>query len=439
MAASGQRSTGMQRPTFFMSRGNGVFTPLIPADELPIDVAIVGVPKVMSFAQTTGMTSVGEVVASGLHYEVKLENDIDRQPGVKPPLMSPTFHTSGTALARQALFMGDGLGISSLPYSSAMSGPSTPATGSPSQTNSNMGFKWPDNRQSGGPNRGDTTDRSEGPPVGSAGLDKENLELASQETDLDAPRRSPLGAQAVIDAITSSTRTTVRAPLSDRVFQRSNKPGNGPLKDGSKTYCSYWLRHGECDYTQQGCKYMHEMPEDRDTLSRIGLRDYPRWWKELNALSPLAWRQQRPPGPGDKASPTATPQSPAVNGAEENTAAAIVRGEGASTPPPKGPIIRQRVLRIRDSGAEHQSASPSPAKISKTTAVPPEDPRAPRFVPGAMPPYARALRVQRLMSPESSPEGGVSVQADTARPRRIDAETKDTEPSLACLEGLRLG
>jgi hypothetical protein len=195
MTASGQRSTDMQRPTFFMSRGNGVFTPLIPADELPIDVAIVGVPKVMSFAQTTGMTSVGEVVTSGLHYEVKLENDIDRQPGVKPPLTSPSFHTSGTALARHALFMGDGLGIPSFPYSPVMNNPSTPTTGSPSQINPNMGFKWPDNQQSDGPSRGGTTDRSEGPPVGSAGLDKENLELASRETDLDAPRRSPLGAQ----------------------------------------------------------------------------------------------------------------------------------------------------------------------------------------------------------------------------------------------------
>jgi hypothetical protein len=54
---------------------------------------------------------------------------------------------------------------------------------------------------------------------------------------------------------------------------------------GKKEYCSYWLRHGECDYQQQGCLYKHEMPTDMATLSRLGLREIPRWYREAHGLS----------------------------------------------------------------------------------------------------------------------------------------------------------
>ena len=53
---------------------------------------------------------------------------------------------------------------------------------------------------------------------------------------------------------------------------------------GIKEYCSYWLRHGECDYAQQGCLYRHEMPLDRSTLEKLGLRDIPRWYREKHRL-----------------------------------------------------------------------------------------------------------------------------------------------------------
>lgn len=56
---------------------------------------------------------------------------------------------------------------------------------------------------------------------------------------------------------------------------------------GKKEYCSYWLRHGECDYAQQGCIYKHEMPHDRATLERLGLRDLPRWYREKHNLGSL--------------------------------------------------------------------------------------------------------------------------------------------------------
>ena len=47
---------------------------------------------------------------------------------------------------------------------------------------------------------------------------------------------------------------------------------------GRKVYCSYWLRTGNCNYEQQGCKYRHEIPADEETRNIIGFRDCPNWW-----------------------------------------------------------------------------------------------------------------------------------------------------------------
>ncbi|PYI12270.1 hypothetical protein BO78DRAFT_434599 [Aspergillus sclerotiicarbonarius CBS 121057] len=62
----------------------------------------------------------------------------------------------------------------------------------------------------------------------------------------------------------------------------------GPHHNSKKEYCSYWLRHGECDYQQQGksasCLYKHEMPRDQPTLERLGLREIPRWWREKHGM-----------------------------------------------------------------------------------------------------------------------------------------------------------
>lgn len=60
---------------------------------------------------------------------------------------------------------------------------------------------------------------------------------------------------------------------------RPPPPSGVEPDDGKKTHCSFWVRTGECDYTQQGCLYKHEMP-DLGGLKKIGFRDFPRWWKE---------------------------------------------------------------------------------------------------------------------------------------------------------------
>ena len=48
---------------------------------------------------------------------------------------------------------------------------------------------------------------------------------------------------------------------------------------GKKKYCTHWIRTGNCDYMQEGCRYLHVIP-DAETRLTIGIRDMPRWAKE---------------------------------------------------------------------------------------------------------------------------------------------------------------
>ncbi|KAJ5217141.1 hypothetical protein N7468_010149 [Penicillium chermesinum] len=78
------------------------------------------------------------------------------------------------------------------------------------------------------------------------------------------------------------------------------------LYNNKKEYCSYWIRHGECDYQQQGlststnlqvrlsmylpetgCMFKHEMPTDPLMLEKLGLRDIPRWYREKYGVPSL--------------------------------------------------------------------------------------------------------------------------------------------------------
>ena len=102
------------------------------------------------------------------------------------------------------------------------------------------------------------------------------------------PTSSPVDkTQAVIDAIVGAKQ----GPAAVRTQSAPPPSGSVPDQD-KKEFCTYWIRTGECDYTQQGCLYKHEMP-DVDTLKAIGFRGTPKWWIEKNqkvklgSLNPL--------------------------------------------------------------------------------------------------------------------------------------------------------
>ncbi|KAI1501980.1 hypothetical protein F5X99DRAFT_428030 [Biscogniauxia marginata] len=73
-------------------------------------------------------------------------------------------------------------------------------------------------------------------------------------------------------------------------------PGQGGGQRRPKIYCDKWVHEGVCAFTQQGCKYKHEMPFDKVTQHQLGLfHGFPAWWKKHQA--DLARHREPPPPP----------------------------------------------------------------------------------------------------------------------------------------------
>ena len=70
------------RPYWYITRGNGISTPLIPADQLPYNVNLRGVPRRIIPSQTRNMNNVGHLPYDGVLYELEeglMSNEITRQ------------------------------------------------------------------------------------------------------------------------------------------------------------------------------------------------------------------------------------------------------------------------------------------------------------------------------------------------------------------------
>ncbi|CAD6500655.1 BgTH12-06364 [Blumeria graminis f. sp. triticale] len=56
-----------------------------------------------------------------------------------------------------------------------------------------------------------------------------------------------------------------------------------------KIYCDKWVHEGVCAFTQVGCKFKHEMPNDKATQISLGLNHgYPNWYRRACANAYLS-------------------------------------------------------------------------------------------------------------------------------------------------------
>ena len=234
------------RLSFFISRNNGNIVPLIPADELPYSVRLSGVQRSMRMENTCGMQHVGNLPFTGHYFRLEsetLHHAIDRNASHHKSNISIT---AKPFLAPDAMIRQKAVDGNLLP-SSAPTADQAVAHQHPASTTA-------------------TTWRRQGESSPSA-----------MST-----------AQATIDAILASTPRPVRSILAPQggtqIPSSSSRNGGGNTPEsGDKVYCTHWIRHGECDYIQQGCRYKHEMP-NKATLASIGFRTVPRWWQEKVAV-----------------------------------------------------------------------------------------------------------------------------------------------------------
>ncbi|EER45482.1 C-x8-C-x5-C-x3-H type zinc finger protein [Histoplasma capsulatum H143] len=206
------------QPEFCITRPNGVVTALIAVDELPPFVTIRGVPRCLSqIDDAHGMINVGTVGSRGQFYTVDVAVE------------SRTHHINGTPNGEPAM------------------------TAQSSLTIEGHGVF----RQSGGVDAAFLSPNSEGRNI---------MAWRNEVSD---------------NAVTNTSREA--AKLDETPSQRresGTQNAKNPKTPAKKEFCSFWIRRGECDYSQQGCLFKHEMPRDLETLGRLGLRDIPRWYRE---------------------------------------------------------------------------------------------------------------------------------------------------------------
>lgn len=90
-----------------------------------------------------------------------------------------------------------------------------------------------------------------------------------------------------VDQVVASAAATAEPPgTTKKAGHKRSDPSPPPpvnvTEPDKKVWCTYWLRHGECDFMQQGCMYKHEMP-NTEKLLELGFRATPTWWTERKA------------------------------------------------------------------------------------------------------------------------------------------------------------
>lgn len=243
------------RPGWYISRANGLFVPLIALDELPESIQLRDVPRFMVHWQIAGMEYLGEFAAADQKYEV--------------------IHGDASSLQDQWQSR----------YK-AGAAPSELATNRPASVMSGVGSQY-ESAMSTHSARASRTD-----PAGlqHANRNDDDVQVRVLHCVLSKVPPTDMQFQSRIDDIIQSNtqRPSTADHMTTSLTPRPLPPSGREPDLGRKVYCTYWVSSGECNYTQQGCLYKHEMP-DRATLAKIGFRTIPRWWQERHSqgMKPL--------------------------------------------------------------------------------------------------------------------------------------------------------
>lgn len=247
---------------YFISRSNGTFVPLIPADEFPYSVRLAGVPRAMKIEHSCGMSHVGTHAFTGQLFQLEpvdaAQHIIDR---INTSHINPSSAKQHPATSEPILYQSE---------------QGRPATRPPPRSEPSVPQQL---------------------PVSATATTWRRVDDATSAK-----------SQEIIDnIIAQGSHPPAHKP--ETALKICRTPSSSPkssYEQKDKIYCSYWIRSGECDYTQQGCRYKHEMP-DKATLASIGFRTVPRWWQEKvaiqlgqsaiptvgPAMKPAGWLKQR--------------------------------------------------------------------------------------------------------------------------------------------------
>ncbi|KAJ1326398.1 hypothetical protein MN608_07845 [Microdochium nivale] len=108
-----------------------------------------------------------------------------------------------------------------------------------------------------------------------------SLPSPSDQVSFGASQHPQHGGHVPLQHGQASAARNTRAAL---IGNNSSPAGDSPTTSRNKRlkiYCDKWVHEGVCAFTQQGCKFKHEMPLDRATQHQLGLfHGLPAWWKK---------------------------------------------------------------------------------------------------------------------------------------------------------------
>lgn len=151
-----------------------------------------------------------------------------------------------------------------------------------------------------------------------------------------------------------------------------------------KIYCDKWVHEGVCAFTQQGCKYKHEMPFDRQTQHQLGLfHGLPAWWKKHQVelqrqrepeepVSPISAPPREGVGPRLPSLPTEQQHVWKLEGTKREVIqvhsppSSGTPSTGSQSSPPMGFASRRPAQSVSSPGQPHGPTTPSPSTDDKT-------------------------------------------------------------------------
>ncbi|KAJ9603520.1 hypothetical protein H2200_011706 [Cladophialophora chaetospira] len=275
------------KPQFFVTRQNGAMVPLIAMDELPLHVQIQGVSRTLSAFEVTGMTGVGLADSRHQFYVVESLNNTRQIPFTPSIPNSTTNSTAGTPILPTAALAPSAPGKDDTVKVDKTNDTAARASFAPGKDDTIKVEKTNDTNAASGPST-NTSDAS--------GAD-EHEQKSSRSTTPDTTASGELNMKTPATAspaplawrnkdVTTAVPATLDAALTNKSLPAYDPRPEMPAP-GEKVYCSYWLRNGECSFTQTGCLYKHVMPIDLQVLDALGLRDLPDWFRKAHGCGSL--------------------------------------------------------------------------------------------------------------------------------------------------------
>ncbi|KAK3341230.1 hypothetical protein B0T25DRAFT_335092 [Lasiosphaeria hispida] len=234
-----------QTPSGAIREELGPIVPLVPLDELPPWLDIVGMPRELAVEDTVGMVNLGPIAKPEGTYSVR----IMYQPSSPAP----------SDWADDVTMVGDS--VEAIPVAAA--GTSQPQAQVMEAT---------------------AAAPAPAPAPGAHPADR-------MKTHWSEARASALGQQPALLPLKTTAqqpqppqpgpKTAGKQPATTHA-DRTSVPTSSPLSPPE--YCRHWCHHGTCKWGQR-CRYVHAMPTTHGGLLEVGLSQYPAWWLMAGAGS----------------------------------------------------------------------------------------------------------------------------------------------------------